>query len=181
MLKKSLKFLILISFLLSLSSCSDDGSITLTDEEEEVLFYVNMARTTPDDYAQQFLAGGGDNGAYAELMGMTPVGTINFNVNLTRAARAHSIDMNENCGMQHDSCDGTSWSVRIKSYYDGNGIAENIAAGYGTGFDVVKAWIIDANTPSLGHRINILNGNYIDIGIGKIGSYWTQDFGTGEN
>lgn len=68
--------------------------------------------------------------------------------------------------------------------YEWRNWGENIAAGQTTPESVVNAWI---NSP--GHRANILNENYKDIGIGyyyledDTGSvnyhhYWTQAFGT---
>lgn len=55
---------------------------------------------------------------------------------------------------------------------------ENIAAGQRTPQEVVTAWM---NSP--GHRANILNGSFTDIGVGLVynaslpyGYYWTQIF-----
>jgi uncharacterized protein YkwD len=49
--------------------------------------------------------------------------------------------------------------------------AENVAAGYQTPSDVVRAWM-----NSKGHRANILNGRYTEIGVGNSGRFWTQTF-----
>jgi uncharacterized protein YkwD len=56
--------------------------------------------------------------------------------------------------------------------------AENIAAGHRSPADVVKGWM---NSP--GHRANILNCGFTQIGVGYAtggthGTYWTQNFGT---
>jgi uncharacterized protein YkwD len=50
---------------------------------------------------------------------------------------------------------------------------ENIAMGYQTPDAVVEAWI-----DSEGHRENILNENFTQIGVGYVsdGKYWTQEF-----
>ena len=50
---------------------------------------------------------------------------------------------------------------------------ENIAMGYGTPQAVVDGWM---NSP--GHRANILNANFTQIGVGYVadGNYWTQLF-----
>ncbi len=50
---------------------------------------------------------------------------------------------------------------------------ENIAMGYATPEEVVDAWM-----NSEGHRANILNPSFTEIGIGYLsnGSYWTQWF-----
>jgi len=166
---------------LGLAACDDDddgGPAAMTAEEQEAFDYTNYARTDPQGFAQEFLfaafQNGTDNGAYEDLMARQPVGALQISPGLLAAARAHSRDLDENCRtLQHDSCDGTSWSDRIWSYYDGGTIAENAAWGYQTGLDVVLGWIIDHNVPSLGHRINLLNGAYTQVGIGKAGTYWT--------
>lgn len=160
-----------------------DSSLNLSEDEEEVLYYTNYARTDPLGFAEEFLAdryaAGTDNGAYEDLMSREPVGALEVNSGLMKPSRNHAKDMAENCGLQHDSCDGTSWSDRIWQYYDGGLIAENAAAGFPTGLSVVIAWIIDAGVPDLGHRVNLLNGSYEHIGIGKHNSYWVQNFGAG--
>ena len=57
-------------------------------------------------------------------------------------------------------------------------MGENIAAGYPTPAAVMDAWMNSA-----GHRANILNCAFAEIGVGHatggpFGAYWTQDFGT---
>ena len=104
-----------------------------------------------------------------------------FDVRLQAAAEAHSLDMalHTDC-FTHDSCDGTAWVTRMRSYYPTGGIGENIAAGYLTPEAVVTGWM---NSP--GHKANILNSSFLGIGVGYVyeggsryGTYWTQDFGT---
>ena len=50
---------------------------------------------------------------------------------------------------------------------------ENIARGQKTPEAVVNAWM-----NSSGHRANILNASYTEIGVGYVaeGNYWTQMF-----
>ena len=50
---------------------------------------------------------------------------------------------------------------------------ENIARGYATPQAVVNGWM-----NSSGHRANILNSSYNQIGVGYVaqGNYWTQMF-----
>jgi uncharacterized protein YkwD len=51
---------------------------------------------------------------------------------------------------------------------------ENIAVGYPSGLDVFNGWMA-----SDGHRANILNPAYTEMGIGYVGagSWWCQQFG----
>jgi hypothetical protein len=159
------------------------GAAGLTEQEKDVLYYTNMARTDPQGFAEQYLAdahaGGTDNGAYDDLMSRDPVPALEIHEGLLAAARAHATDMAENCGLQHNSCDGTTFFDRVSSYYDGSIIGENAAMGYPDGLSVVIGWIIDQGIPSLGHRNNLLDGRFEHIGIGYDQSYWVQDFGAG--
>lgn len=53
------------------------------------------------------------------------------------------------------------------------GIAENLSYGISEARAIVAAWIIDANVPGKGHRINIFNCSYNQIGVayGPHGKY----------
>ena len=56
-------------------------------------------------------------------------------------------------------------------------VGENIAAGYPSPEAVVSGWMA-----SPGHRANILNPDYRELGVGlssggKYGAYWTEEFG----
>jgi uncharacterized protein YkwD len=61
--------------------------------------------------------------------------------------------------------------------YHWSSLGENIAAGYSTPAIVMAGWM-----GSAGHKTNILNCAYTEIGVGyyvggSYGSYWTQVFG----
>ena len=74
----------------------------------------------------------------------------------------------------HTSLDGSSMRDRIERQgYGWSSIGENIAAGYRTAESVVTGWM---NSP--GHRANILNCRFTEIGVGFHNNYWTQNFGT---
>ncbi len=105
-------------------------------------------------------------------------GALSNDSRLASAALAHSRDMAANDYFSHDSQDGRSFADRISAAgYSGGAIAENIAAGQSTATAVVAGWM-----ESAGHRANILNCAYTDMGLGyatggSFGTYWTQDFG----
>lgn len=109
-------------------------------------------------------------------MGLAP---LLLDLGLDAAAEAHSLDMATTPCFQHDSCDGTNWADRVRTYYSvPAGFGEIIAAGYSTPEAVVAAWM-----DSPGHRANILNGDFRVAGVGLAmgglyGRYWTVDFGT---
>jgi uncharacterized protein YkwD len=98
---------------------------------------------------------------------------LNVQGQLTWAATQRSAIQATNNAMNHDNWD----TVIQASGYPAGYWGENIAAGSPTASDVMSAWM---NSP--GHRANILDPHYRDIGIGCAYSaghtpYWTQDFG----
>ena len=113
---------------------------------------------------------------------------LKLNNKLASAADEHSNSMAEDDFFSHTGIDGLNIGDRVKNKgYQYQTVGENSAAGYSTASEVVKAWM---NSP--GHRANILNPNYTEIGIGyeflqeDIGSvnynhYWTQVFGNSLN
>lgn len=98
---------------------------------------------------------------------------------LNRAAEGHSDDMAKLDFFSHTGQDGSSAGDRMEDEgYDWRTWGENIAAGQDTPQQVVDGWL---NSP--GHRANILNANFEDIGVGFVeeendtyGEYWTQVF-----
>ena len=97
------------------------------------------------------------------------------------AARRHSEDMATNNCFSHYGClDGSSpWQRIADCGYQMTTGGENIAAGFSTPASVVQGWM-----GSEGHRANILNPNFREIGVGyaynqnsTYGHYWTQDMG----
>ena len=103
---------------------------------------------------------------------------VTVNSKLAAAARKHSADMVVRHYFSHTTPDGVSFSARIDAEgYRWSSVGENIAAGQRTPTDVMRAWM---NSP--GHRANILNCQFRNIGIGMVQNgrspVWTQDFGT---
>ncbi|MFI5973375.1 CAP domain-containing protein [Streptomyces sp. NPDC051452] len=99
-----------------------------------------------------------------------------LNPKLTKAAQDHSADMAAHQNMSHTGSDGSSPGDRITGAgYSWSSYGENIAYGYTTADQVMAGWM-----SSPGHRANILNCAFKEIGVGlaQPGSYWTQDFGT---
>jgi len=93
---------------------------------------------------------------------------------LVAAAQAHSTDMAVNGYFSHTSLDGRTFGDRILAAGYPRPAAENIARGQRSAEDVMRDWM-----RSRGHRANILNCDYVAIGVGldTRGWYWTQDFG----
>ncbi|MFF9184036.1 CAP domain-containing protein [Streptomyces misionensis] len=102
---------------------------------------------------------------------------LTLNPQLAEAAQQHSADMAAHQNMSHTGSDGSDPGTRItRAGYSWSAYGENVAYGYATADEVMAGWM---NSP--GHRANILNCGFREIGVGlaQPGSYWTQDFGTG--
>ena len=115
--------------------------------------------------------------AEREAQGLHPLA---YDYSLAAAARDHSEDMGVQDYFSHTSLDGRTVGDRITDAgYSYNTYGENIAAGQPTPEAVINSWM-----SSSGHRANILNPNFCDIGVGYVyvadstyRHYWTQDFG----
>ncbi len=119
--------------------------------------------------------------SYRSEHGLHP---LTLNTQLSNSAQTHSQDMALNDFFSHTGSNGTTVSDRTQSAgYQSPYVGQNIAAGYFSAEEVVRGWM---NSP--GHRENILNPNYREIGVGyhylendtgeiNYNSYWTQDFG----
>ncbi|MCC7420444.1 MAG: CAP domain-containing protein [Planctomycetaceae bacterium] len=132
---------------------TEDGTGNLPDELASVVKLTNQERTR---------AG---------------LATLTVNDTLMTLAQEQSDRMANANTMSHE-VNGLSFMQRItSSNYNPAYAGENIAFGQATPEEVVTAWM---NSP--GHRANILNPNFTEIGVGVAqGSngalYWTQIFG----
>ena len=123
---------------------------TVSDYEKEVVNLVNSIR---------------------KEYGLSP---LKLNSELSAVARLKSSDMREKGYFSHTSPTYGSPFDMMKTFgikYRTAG--ENIAMGYRTPQAVVDGWM-----NSKGHRENILNSSFTEIGVGYIanGNYWTQMF-----
>ena len=99
------------------------------------------------------------------------------NPQLMHAAQGYS-DLMAGTGCFSHGCGPTPELARrleAAGYEGWSNVGENIAMGYSTPEQVVSAWM-----ESPGHRANILNPRFAEIGVGYApgGSrYWAQEFG----
>ena len=99
---------------------------------------------------------------------------VTANSTLATAAQRHSEDMASTGTMSHTGSDGSDPGERItRAGYAWSTYGENVAYGYSTPEQVMQGWMT-----SPGHKANILNCSFKEIGVGLSGTYWTQDFGT---
>lgn len=117
--------------------------------------------------------------AAREREGLPP---LRLDAALNKAAQGHADDMAKRDYFDHASPEGGTMVSRIEKVgYRYRGIAENIAMGQTSAKQAVDGWL-----KSPGHRRNMLNRDYRDLGVGfakdrrGIGR-WVQVFGTPRN
>ncbi len=100
---------------------------------------------------------------------------LSIDEKLVEAARSHSREMNSLGYFAHES--PTSGQTRVtdrvsSTGYDWRAVAENIARGPDTARGAFDLWFA-----SPGHHRNMV-GDYADLGVGRSGAYWAQNFAT---
>jgi len=107
-------------------------------------------------------------------VGLSPLA---LNLQLSTMARAKSQDMIDKGYFSHQSPTYGSPFDMMKSFgFTYMSAGENIAEGQPTATEVMNSWMNSA-----GHKANILNKSYSEIGVGLAKKsdgtcYWTQDF-----
>ncbi len=125
---------------------------------------------------------GANNGAFEQQVleltnqeraksGLAP---LKANAELNYAADQYAELMSEKRYFSHTGPDGSQPWDRAKAVgFEAQTMGENIAAGQKTPQDVVQGWM-----NSSGHRANILNPSFTQLGVGFDNNYWVQDFGS---
>ncbi|MEH1169884.1 CAP domain-containing protein [Micromonospora sp. CPCC 205539] len=102
---------------------------------------------------------------------------LSIDTKLMTAAQGHSQDQADHQNMSHTGSDGSNSGVRLDRVgYAWRSYGENVAWNQKTPTAVMDAWM-----NSSGHRANILNCSFTEIGVGiasSNGPYWTQVFAT---
>jgi hypothetical protein len=125
----------------------------------------------------------------AEFASYPAVPPLAFNSKLLQAARGHSQDMIARNFFAHVNPSGQDPTARAAAAGYDVGVGENIDSGGATTADdilmshysfMVDYDNLDTSHP-LGHRLNVLNSTYTEVGVGvagaRFGGRLTQDFG----
>jgi uncharacterized protein YkwD len=179
---------------LTLQSSGTNGEdtivkVTSTGEELAILKNVRAADLASTDFGETDSNSSSFEETIVQLVnearsqnGLAPV---TVNLQLMTAAETHSQNMATQDFFDHTGVDGSKVSDRTQAVgYRSTFVGENIGAGYASPEAAFEGWM-----NSSGHRENILNPNYTEIGVGYVslendtGSvnynyYWTQVFGT---
>lgn len=104
---------------------------------------------------------------------MPPVPAVSWNNQLARAAFGHSSDMDKKDYFSHTAPDGSDPGTRLEAAgYKWKAYGENIAYNYTDEEAVVEGWLKSVN-----HCKTIMSSKFKEMGAGRSGVYWTQDFG----
>jgi len=104
---------------------------------------------------------------------MPPVNPLVWSVELEQTARQHAQDMHDNNYFSHYNQVNQDVSIRADSvHYEWNQIGENIAKGYLSDYEVLRAWI-----ESPAHCEMIMYSFINEMGASRVGDYWVVNFG----
>ncbi|UKT64592.1 CAP domain-containing protein [Pedobacter mucosus] len=153
----------------------------LTNEEKDIILYMNLIRLDGEKFYNTFLQDYIDNynakvkkyrnynelkitrsnTYYTSLLkhigGIKNLSMFYPNDKLTALSRNHAQDLNRNNLETHESSNGDKFSKRLSKYFPNKTMSENIDFGYAKSLDIVCHLLLDCGVPSLGHRFNIID------------------------
>jgi uncharacterized protein YkwD len=170
MLFKKLWLLVFVSALGVYSCQKEDVSVKPPTNNPSTTPSVNVNKTTLLQLVNDLRQSGCTCGSTV----MPAVQPIAWNDQLATAAYNHSNDMYTNNYFNHTGLNGSSAGDRIiATGYAWRSYGENIAKGYSSEQSVMDGWIL-----SEGHCKNIMNPGFKEMGVARVGNYWTQEFGS---
>ena len=106
---------------------------------------------------------------------MLGIGALAIDARLCTAATKHSQWMEQTGIFDHNETSAARRTPGDRCKAEGyeGGVGENIAFGYPSAESVHLGWY-----NSSGHHRNMITASFYQIGVGKAGTYWTQNFGT---
>jgi hypothetical protein len=102
---------------------------------------------------------------------------LEVDTRILQSARRHSKEMADKGYFAHESPTPSekTHALRMKNAGYAGGYSENIADGTGSGSGAFWMWF---DSPP--HHKNMVHAGSTGMGVGKWGSKWTQNFGTGK-
>jgi uncharacterized protein YkwD len=114
------------------------------------------------------------HGAVCGGKAMPPAPRLSLERRLVRAAQLHTADQAKRNVMSHVGKDGSTVGQRVsRAGYEWSLVAENVAWGYDSPEDVVRAWM---NSPA--HCESIMRAEERELGAAELRSFWTLVFAT---
>jgi len=168
------------------------GSDYLTQLENDVIYYTNLARMNPklfgETYLKSYLDSSKQNDSYttsliAELKTKKPMSPFFPTKDLYDEAYKHAVDMGNSGKIGHNTSSGESFMSRIKNLRkEYMSLAENCDYNFNTALDIAIGLMIDEGVPDHGHRANMFDPKLTFIGVSfqphkKYGNNCVLDFG----
>jgi uncharacterized protein YkwD len=167
---RSIIFIILVC---TLPAFHHSDPVIEKEEAQKAFLFLNKIRTQPEQHLAQF----------SFLKGMVPRAALKWNDTLAKVAEARAMDLAKRKYFAHVDQEGFG----VNHYINAAGYVlpkewiaeknanyfESLSAGSVSGIDAISNLLIDANTPSLGHRKHLLglttwDSSLVDIGIGYV-------------
>lgn len=148
--------------------------------EKELIYWTNYARLFPAQFRDSalipFVKSQPDlqNNNYTKSLIQTlgEIQELPFltpNLQFAGVAADNARDIYQNNGkISHNASDGTSFANRMRKAGITRCASENISAGKEDALVALMLLYLDIGVPDLGHRKNLLNPAYTEIGIGAI-------------
>jgi uncharacterized protein YkwD len=170
---KTIKTILVLSLFAFVFSCKKDDSAIKTDYNSTPSNGTDIVYNLNKSTLLQLVNNTRQKGCTCGTTTMPPVVSVTWNDQLAKAADNHSLDMKSNNYFSHTGTDGSNPSTRITAVgYSWQAYGENIALGYSDEQAVMNGWL-----NSEGHCKNIMGADFSEMGAGREGDYWTQDFG----
>jgi hypothetical protein len=156
----------------------------LNDEEKQIIFYMNLARTDGRKFFDTFFQDFANaynidmqrysnyndlkvnrkdryyRGLQEDLAEIKGLSLFSPDETLTWIAQQHAKDLSKNNKAGHNSSDGRTVKDRISKFYPRRAMGECLAFGFSKGLANVCMLLLDKNVPDLGHRKTILGTGY---------------------
>lgn len=181
---KRIFFSIIFLFLFSVVSFAQSNS---ADIEQGVLSELNNIRTNPqsyipylEEYKKLFKGKNVDfpkvtmltfegtaavDEAIKFLKGASKLEPFSHSNGLSKAAKVQLADLMQNYSLGHIGKDGSNVPKRVARFGKGGKLAENIMNMFDNPRDIVMHWIIDDGQKGRGHRKNIFDKSFKQIGL----------------
>lgn len=143
----------------------------LSEKEKSVIFYYNLVRLEPalfmDTYVKHYIDSTRNHNKYTSsltktLKDINEMGVLYPSPELFQLAKAHAIEFGKSGKTGHGN-----FKKRFQAYSSQCHcrIAENCYYGNSDPLNIVICLLIDENVRNLGHRKNILNPEFKNIGV----------------
>ncbi|MGB7058491.1 MAG: CAP domain-containing protein, partial [Geitlerinemataceae cyanobacterium] len=161
-----------------------------TAQDQLMLELVNRARKNPQAEADRLLSGDLNEGLASGTISTAAKQPLAFNLNLNAAAEGHSQWMLDNDVFSHTGVNGSSSGTRMADagypFTGGWGRGENLARKGTTGSVNFSQFVIanhdnlfvDAGVVGRGHRTNLMNAPFREVGISSLEGAYTGSSGT---